>query len=88
MVGVPVEFAPRGSGPETEKTSVIDTLIFEPNLLRFSVVWRAHLLLRRNIFEVTEIVAGRMPHGYYRARAAGKTYYGSMRELTTAGPVP
>jgi hypothetical protein len=37
--------------------------------------------LRKNIFEVAQVVAGRMPRGWYRARNLGKTYYPSLGEL-------
>jgi hypothetical protein len=80
---VPVEFSLR-SGGRRESKSTIDTLTIEPDLGRFSMVWRTSLPLRRNIFEVVEIVAGRMSTGWYRARATGKTYYRSMRGIDSA----
>jgi len=58
-----------------------DTLIIEPDLKRFTIVWRASLPLRKNMFEVAQVVAGRMPRGWYRARELGKTYYPSLKEL-------
>lgn len=77
---MPIEFTLR-DWSRPEKTGVIDTLLFEPDLGRFSLVWRVSLPLRRNIFEVTKVLVGRMPLGWYRARATGKTYYPSLRDV-------
>jgi hypothetical protein len=33
------------------------------------------------MFEVAQIVVGRMPRGWYRARELGKTYYPSLKDL-------
>ena len=38
------------------------------------------------MFEVAQVVAGRMPRGWYRARELGKTYYPSLKELVDAPP--
>ena len=66
---------------EKEVDAACDTLIIEPDLGRFVMVWRAALLLRKNMFEVAQVVAGRMPRGWYRARELGKTYYPSLKAL-------
>lgn len=39
----------------------IDTLLFEPDLARFTLCWRVCLPLRRNMHEMRLAVAGRMP---------------------------
>ncbi|MGO9599192.1 MAG: DUF2169 domain-containing protein [Isosphaeraceae bacterium] len=80
MLDMPIEFT-RRDGKRQEMKAVIDTVVVEPDLGRFQVVWRTSLPLRRNIFEVTAVVAGRMSPGWYRARAAGKEYYRSLREM-------
>jgi hypothetical protein len=66
---------------EKQVDTACDTLIIEPDLGRFMMVWRATLPLRRNMFEVAQVVAGRMPRGWYRAREFGKTYYPSLKAL-------
>jgi hypothetical protein len=63
---------------------VADTLIIEPDLGRFLIVWRASLSLRMNILEVAQAVVGRMPRAWYRARELGKTWYPSLKELVDA----
>jgi hypothetical protein len=77
---VPLEFSLR-DGTRQEMQAVIDTLTLEPDLERFTMVWRVNLPLRRNIFEVKGSVAGKLSPGWYRARASGKTYYPSLHEL-------
>ena len=61
--------------------AVADTLILEPDLDRFSILWRASRPLRKNIFEVAQVIVGRMPSGWYRARELGKTWYPSLKDL-------
>lgn len=69
---------------EKETNAVADTLILEPDLGRLMIVWRVSVPLKRNIFEVAQAVAGRMPRGWYRARELGKTYYSSLKDLVDA----
>jgi len=80
---VPVVFYKREGEPE-EKHAVIDTLVLEPDLGRYTMTWRASLLLRRNMFEVVQVLAGEMPRSWHRARALGKTYYPSLAAMITA----
>jgi hypothetical protein len=76
---LPIVFFRNG---EPERTlGTVDTLILEPDLKRFLVVWRSSLALKRNVFEVQQIVTGRMSRGWYRALATGKTYYASLPEM-------
>jgi len=82
---VPVVFFRRG-GERDEKQAVIDTIVLEPDEKRFMVCWRTHTPLRRNIFELTQAVAGRMTRGWWRARLSGKDYYPSLRELLQNQP--
>ncbi|MBV9342188.1 MAG: hypothetical protein JO159_15050 [Acidobacteria bacterium] len=82
-IEVPVAFYLR-SYEEIDKRAVCDTVAFEPDRQRFVMVWRVSLPLRRNMFEVSQVVTGKMPPGWYRARALGKTYYRSLKQLTDA----
>lgn len=83
---VPVEFTARGGGRHTIHTPVIDTLVFEPDANRFSVIWRTNMPVRKNFFEIGQIIAGKMSRGWYRAREAGKEYQGSLRVLVAKEP--
>jgi hypothetical protein len=82
-IDMPIEFT-RRDGSRTELPAVMDTIVIEPDANRFTCVWRTRLPLKRNIFEVLGIVAGRMPPGFYRARANGKKYYHSLRDMVQA----
>jgi hypothetical protein len=79
-IELPVTFYLRNY-EEKEVNAAADTLIIEPDLNRFMIVWRASLPLRRNVFEVAQVIVGRMPRGWYRARSLGKIFYRSLKEL-------
>ena len=78
---IPVTFFLKKGGKE-ERQAVADTLVLEPDLNRFTITWRAHLPLKKNMFEVPQILAGNMPRAWWRARELGKTYYRSLEELS------
>ena len=70
---------------EKEETrAVADTLVIEPDARRFVVCWRASRPLKRNIFEVVQVLVGTMPRAWWRARELGKTYYPSLAEMAAA----
>lgn len=79
-IRVPVEFTDQ-SGAFAEVQAVLDTIVLEPDRGRFMLTWRASRPLRRDIFEVAQVVVGRMSPGWYRARALGKAYYPSLAAL-------
>ncbi len=80
VIEVPVTFY-RKNNDETPSQSVIDTILFEPGMRRFSMIWRIASPLKRNMFEVAQVVVGTMPRAWYRARKLGKTYYPSLKAL-------
>lgn len=82
-INVPIEFNLR-NWERKETEGVIDTVLIEPDESRFMLTWRASLPLRKNIFEVAQVVVGKMPRAWYRARETGKTYYPSLGELIKA----
>jgi hypothetical protein len=80
QVQVPVAFFLKKG--ETQKTNAVaDTLVLEPNEGRFTITWRVSIPLKKNMFEVVQVLAGKMPRGWWRARESGKTYYRSLDEL-------
>jgi hypothetical protein len=79
-IAVPITFY-RKNGEEIEQAAVNDTIIIEPDLGRFILVWRTAIPLKKNMFEVSQAVAGRMTRAWYRARELGKTWYPSLKEL-------
>ena len=82
-ISVPVTFYLK-NGEEKEVTAINDTIIIEPDLGRFMLVWRTSLPLKKNMFEVAQVVVGRMSRAWYRARELGKTWYPSLKELVDA----
>jgi hypothetical protein len=79
-VSVPVTFYLKRQG-EVEQHSTTDTIIIEPDLGRFILLSRATRPLRRNMFEVEQVVVGRMSPGWHRARTISKPYYPSLQVL-------
>jgi hypothetical protein len=82
-IEVPIVFFRRRGGHE-ERKGRIDTLLIEPDRGRFSIVWRASLPLRKNVYEVTQIVTGRMSRAWWRSVETGKTYYPSLGRMVGA----
>ncbi|MEM9319516.1 MAG: DUF2169 domain-containing protein [Pseudomonadota bacterium] len=70
---------------DVPKTGLLDTIVIEPDLRRFSLTWRASLPLQRDIFEINECIIGARPKGFWRARAMGKSYYPSLGDLVRTG---
>jgi hypothetical protein len=72
-VEMPIAFF-RRRGRRVETKGTLDTLLFEPEGERFSLVWRANLKLQHDIFEVSQIVVGRMSRAWWRSIETGKSY--------------
>lgn len=83
LVQVPVVFFLKKGETQTSN-GVADTLVLEPNEGRFTITWRASIPLKKNMFEVAQVLVGEMSRGWWRARALGKTYYRSLNELIEA----
>ena len=74
---VPVYFFPR-KGNHIEHRAEADTLVFEPDANRFTVTWRTHLPLKKNMFEIAQVVTGKRSKAWWRAQQLGKNYYASL----------
>ena len=72
-VEIPIVFF-RRRADRVETKGTLDPLVFEPEAERFSIVWRANLKLERNIFELSQAVAGHMTRGWWRSIETGKNY--------------
>jgi len=77
---VPVTFFRRGRGHD-QVAAYLDTLAIHADQGWFTMTWRASQPLRRDIFEIPEVLAGSMPRGWWRARALGKTWHPSLAAL-------
>lgn len=82
-IEMPVVFF-RKKGEKYETQAVIDTIVIEPDKGVFTLTWRASLLLKKNIFEIPQVLVGEMSRGWWRARELGKTYYPSLAHLAKA----
>lgn len=80
-VDMPIVFFYKKGG-RFETHGVIDTLVLEPDAGIFTICWRASLPLKRNMFEVGQVLAGKMSPAWWRARELGKTYYPSLATLS------
>ncbi len=84
---VPVVFFHKRGGHE-QKPAVLDTILIEPDQRRALLTWRASLPLKRNMFEITQVVVGQMSRAWWRARELGKTYYPSLGTHGAGAPQP
>jgi len=73
QVVMPVAFFLKNG--ETHKThGLADTLVLEPNIGRFTITWRASMPLKKNMFEVIQVLTGEMPEDWWHARKLGMAY--------------
>ena len=81
-VSMPVIFIPY-RGEDIIKEAVIDTVLIELDHNRFMLTWRVPMSLRKNCFELQQVIAGDMPRSWHwerNATAKGKSYYKSISE--------
>ncbi|QQZ39898.1 DUF2169 domain-containing protein [Pseudomonas sp. SK3(2021)] len=84
---VPVTFFLKKGGHETVQ-AVIDTLLIDTDALQVQLTWRVSRPLRRNLFEIAQVLVGTMSTGWWRARELGKDYYPSLSALVKAKRAP
>jgi hypothetical protein len=77
---VPVVFFSK-KGQSVKRNAVIDTVVLEPDNGVFSMAWRASIPLKKNIFEIPQVLVGRKTKGWWRARKLGKTHYPTLDHL-------
>lgn len=63
----PVHIVPR-RGPREELHAALDTLLFEPDLDRFSMTWRVARPLKNNLFEIGQVLVGRKGPEWWQQR--------------------
>jgi hypothetical protein len=81
-IEIPVGFV--GSHFSETRQPLLDTVILEPDERRFLLVWRTSFPLKRNLFEVHQVIVGHMSRGWYYAQEANKEYYPSLADLARA----
>ena len=63
----PVHVFPK-QGPREDLTAVLDTVLVEPDLGRFSLTWRVARPLRRNLFEIGQVLVGKKGRAWWQQR--------------------
>lgn len=86
-MNVPVTFFLKKGGHETV-SAVIDTLLIDTEARQVQLTWRISRPLRRNIFEIAQVLVGTLPAAWWRARELGKDYYPSLGALVKARRAP
>ncbi len=72
------------NGHYEEKLALLDTIVIAPDLRRLSLTWRLCHPLRRDPFELREVVVGGRSNAWkarQRAAITGRRYYRSLAEL-------
>jgi hypothetical protein len=76
-ITVPVIFVPY-HGEDIIAETLMDTIVIEPDLQRFMLIWRWSLPLRKNCFELKKVIVGEKPRSWRwqrKAAAKGKSYH-------------
>jgi hypothetical protein len=82
-VEVPVMFFRNGGGRE-EKEAVLDTVVIDSDARFVLLTWRSSIPLRHNMFEIAQVLVGKMTRAWWRARDLGKEYYPGLGALAHA----
>jgi hypothetical protein len=68
-----------------KQKAMIDTIVLEPDEDQFTMTWRATIPLKKDLFEISQVLVGRKSKGWWRARRQGKTYYPSLAHMVRSG---
>lgn len=72
-------------GKDQHVDAVVDTLVIEPDKRRFMMTGRVSYPLRRNMFELKQVIVGERPKTRHDIRRFGKKpYYKNLAELANA----
>jgi hypothetical protein len=77
---VPVAFFPK-RGEVERLRATLDTVLIEADQGELCLVWRCTRPLRRDIFELSEVLVGYMSRAWWRAKRRGKTFHAGLGEL-------
>jgi hypothetical protein len=80
----PVHVFPRRGGHRLYQ-AVLDTIVFEPDLHRFTLTWRITHPLRHNLLEISQVLVGKKSPAWWRARESGKRYSESLPVTSRSG---
>ncbi|RMH85945.1 DUF2169 domain-containing protein [Pseudomonas sp. AOB-7] len=80
QMSVPVTFFLNKGGHETVH-AVIDTLLIDTEARQVQLTWRISRPLKRNMFEIAQVLVGSMSRAWWRARELGKDYHAGLGSL-------
>lgn len=63
----PVHVFPK-KGEREDYLATLDTLVFEPDLERFTMTWRVTRPLKRNLFEIAQVLVGKKGREWWQQR--------------------
>lgn len=63
----PVHVFPR-RGPREDLTATLDTIVFEPDQERFTMSWRVARPLKKNMFEIAQVMVGKKGREWWQQR--------------------
>lgn len=63
----PVHVLPK-KGSREDLTAALDTIVFEPDLDRFTMTWRVSRPLKRNMFEIERVLVGRKGREWWQRK--------------------
>lgn len=63
----PVHVFPR-RGPREDLTATLDTIVFEPDRERFTMSWRVTRPLKKNLFEIAQVMVGKKGRQWWQQR--------------------
>jgi hypothetical protein len=63
----PVHVFPKRGGRE-DLTASLDTIVFEPDVERFTISWRVARPLKKNMFEIAQVMVGRKGRAWWQQR--------------------
>src|SRR5690606_12055383 len=84
---VPVTFFLRNGGHETVQAA-IDTLVIDTDVGALELTWRTSRPLKRNMFEIAQLLVGNRSRAWWRARELGKDYHASLGALVRSRRLP
>jgi len=58
------------NGPREDYTATLDTVLIEPDLQRFCLTWRVARPLRKNMFEIEQVLVGKKGQAWWQQREA------------------
>jgi hypothetical protein len=67
LFGAPIHFFPKKKKREDGRLT-LDAIVLEPDNQRFTLTWRATRVIRRNMFEVAQIVVGKKSQSWWAKR--------------------